>query len=229
MNWKKYFKKNYLNLIFIFLFSSIIIANIWFINYSIINKKKESFNFRNVFNKVVEIKVLDNENRETFATGFIYKNKLITNKHILLNSDNTDFTIWYRMSDKKDYIKTNIYKTSQDFDLMSLDLIEYNEGFEIENNYKIGEEVYTIGNFLGKGLDLSKGIISSQNTETINDKITNYIKTDILINNGNSGGPLLNSYGQVIGIITFQLKNSDQEILYNRSFALESKYINEIV
>lgn len=69
-----------------------------------------------------------------------------------------------------------------------------------------GEEVIAIGNPLGKEFSetVTSGIVSSANrTITKSDSSTvEYIQTDAAINSGNSGGPLINSQGQVIGINT---------------------------
>lgn len=67
----------------------------------------------------------------------------------------------------------------------------------------VGETVVAIGNPLGFDFygSATSGIISGLNrTLTIEDRTLNLIQTDAAINGGNSGGPLVNSYGQVIGI-----------------------------
>ena len=74
------------------------------------------------------------------------------------------------------------------------------------SSVETGEEVIAIGNPLGKEFSetVTSGIVSSANrTITKNDSSTvEYIQTDAAINSGNSGGPLINSQGQVIGINT---------------------------
>ncbi|MCF0142205.1 MAG: trypsin-like peptidase domain-containing protein [Parasporobacterium sp.] len=66
---------------------------------------------------------------------------------------------------------------------------------------KVGEDVIVIGNALGFGQSVTTGIISALNREiTVDDMVLNVIQTDAAINNGNSGGCMLNSKGEVIGI-----------------------------
>ncbi len=75
--------------------------------------------------------------------------------------------------------------------------------FGSSDELQVGELVVAIGNPLGFELfgTTTCGIVSALNREvTINDKEMTLIQTDAAINSGNSGGPLLNGYGQVIGI-----------------------------
>ena len=75
--------------------------------------------------------------------------------------------------------------------------------FGDSNELKVGELVVAIGNPLGFELygTTTCGIVSALNRQvTINEKEMTLIQTDAAINSGNSGGPLLNAYGQVIGI-----------------------------
>lgn len=75
--------------------------------------------------------------------------------------------------------------------------------FGISSDIRIGELVVAIGNPLGFDLygTLTTGVISGLNrTLTIGDNEMNLIQTNASINNGNSGGPLIDAYGRVIGI-----------------------------
>ena len=80
------------------------------------------------------------------------------------------------------------------------------------SNLQVGQEVYAIGNPFGLAGTMTRGIISSiRSIRNANDApIEDAIQTDAAINPGNSGGPLLNSHGDVIGINTMILSNSDQ-------------------
>ncbi|MBF0439633.1 MAG: serine protease, partial [Magnetococcales bacterium] len=62
----------------------------------------------------------------------------------------------------------------------------------------LGEEAFTIGCPLEQGHTLSKGVITNPKV-TIEEKVL--VQSDLAINNGNSGGPLLNAQGKVIGVI----------------------------
>lgn len=67
---------------------------------------------------------------------------------------------------------------------------------------QIGDPVIAIGNPLGIGMSVSSGIVSALNRDIMASAYDNFIQTDAPINHGNSGGPLFNMKGQVIGIDT---------------------------
>ncbi len=71
------------------------------------------------------------------------------------------------------------------------------------DNVRVGEAAIAIGNALGYGQSVTTGVISAVNRDVqLTDKTMTLIQTDAAINGGNSGGPLLNASGEVIGINT---------------------------
>ena len=83
--------------------------------------------------------------------------------------------------------------------------------FGDSDDLRVGELVIAIGNPLGFDLfgSVTTGIVSALNREiTINDNTMKLIQTDTAINAGNSGGPLINSYGQVIGINSSKISSN---------------------
>ena len=77
---------------------------------------------------------------------------------------------------------------------------------------QIGEDVAVIGNPLGQQGSMSNGIISALNRDIAHDGITmRMIQTNAAINQGNSGGPLINLYGQVVGITNMKFIGSAVE------------------
>lgn len=78
---------------------------------------------------------------------------------------------------------------------------------------EVGEQVVAIGNALGYGQSVTTGIVSALNRSLTNENGTTstYIQTDAAINPGNSGGALLNLDGQLIGINTAKLSDTDVE------------------
>ena len=91
------------------------------------------------------------------------------------------------------------------------------------NNVQIGEKVIAIGNPLGLQFSVSEGIVSAIHREGPNN-LEAYIQTDAALNPGNSGGPLINSEGDVIGINNF--KSASGESL---GFALEANELKKSV
>ena len=109
------------------------------------------------------------------------------------------------MSDKTEYEASIIgYDTDTDIAVLKIDASGLTPAeFGNSDDLEVGELVLAIGNPLGFELfgSVTSGIVSALNRDiTINDKEMNLIQTDAAINSGNSGGPLVNSYGQVVGI-----------------------------
>ena len=93
----------------------------------------------------------------------------------------------------------------------------------------VGDRAVAIGNPLGTELmgTVTQGIISAVNrTVTVEDKTMTLIQTDAAINSGNSGGALLNAYGELIGINTVKMAATGVEGL---GFAIPSNHVKEIV
>src|SRR5271165_2820007 len=70
------------------------------------------------------------------------------------------------------------------------------------NKLQIGDPVIAIGNALGLGMAVSSGVVSALNKNINASPYDDYIQTDASINHGNSGGPLFNRAGEVIGMDT---------------------------
>lgn len=92
------------------------------------------------------------------------------------------------------------------------------------NSMRIGDEAYAVGNPLGLTGSLSAGVISGFNRSfTIDEsglELDGLIQFDAAVNPGNSGGPLLNRYGQVIGIVTALANPSQRDSFAGIGFAV---------
>ncbi|MDD5012236.1 MAG: trypsin-like peptidase domain-containing protein [Candidatus Nanoarchaeia archaeon] len=91
------------------------------------------------------------------------------------------------------------------------------------NDVQVGEKVIAIGNPLGLQFSVSEGIVSAIHRQGENG-LEAYIQTDAALNPGNSGGPLIDSSGKVIGINNFKVGGGE-----SLGFALESNYIKQTV
>ncbi len=74
---------------------------------------------------------------------------------------------------------------------------------------QIGDQVFAIGNALGIGLSVTAGIVSGLNRDVHDSPYDHYIQTDAAINHGNSGGPLFDMHGRVVGVDTEILSPTD--------------------
>ena len=91
------------------------------------------------------------------------------------------------------------------------------------DDLQIGKKVIAIGNPLGLSFTVTEGIVSALHREGPNG-LREYIQTDVSLNPGNSGGPLINTQGQAVGMNNFKIGGAD-----SLGFALESNAIKETV
>ena len=181
--------------------------------------------------KVVEIKVSDDELSWGYATGFFIDNSgtILTNKHVAYNSSTSANynIIQVRLANEDKWYDANVIKTSENDDLATIKIDKTNTRyFKLKENVSNGETIYTIGNPNGFGLSFTSGIISSSKRNVIyNDQTIKAIQTSLVINEGNSGGPVFDKNGELLGIISFRLKDKYGEVIQGVSFALPSSII----
>ena len=137
------------------------------------------------------------------GSGFIIDKKgiVITNNHVIQNSED----IVVKVDGDKEY-KAKIIGADPLSDIAVLQ-IESKETFKPvkfgdSDKARIGDWVIAIGNPLGLGGTVTSGIISARNRSIGLSRYEDYIQTDASINSGNSGGPLFDMKGNVIGINT---------------------------
>lgn len=95
----------------------------------------------------------------------------------------------------------------------------------------VGDMVLAIGNPYNLGQSVSQGIISALGRNTVGDFVgrQNFIQTDASVNRGNSGGALINSVGELIGINTLSIGKSANEIAEGLSFAIPIELANDVM
>jgi serine protease Do len=94
-------------------------------------------------------------------------------------------------------------------------------GFGDSDRIRVGDWVMAIGNPFGLGGSLSVGVVSARNRDINAGPYDNFIQTDAAINRGNSGGPLFNMEGEVIGVNTAIISPSGGSI--GIGFSIPSK------
>ncbi len=92
-----------------------------------------------------------------------------------------------------------------------------------------GDPVLALGNPLGVGTSLSAGIVSGINRNLMKSPFDDYVQTDAAINHGNSGGPLIDTKGEVIGVDTILLTNLPNEGSNGLGFAISSVVVGYVL
>lgn len=89
---------------------------------------------------------------------------------------------------------------------------------------QVGDEVVAVGNPFGLNNALSAGVVSglgrSFRSPEVGETLTNLIQFDAAVNPGNSGGPLVNRNGEVVGIVTALMNPTDQNVFIGIGFAV---------
>ncbi len=138
----------------------------------------------------------------SLGSGFIIDTKgtVVTNNHVISGADD----ILVRIGDKE--YKAKVIGADPYMDIAVLK-IETKDKFKPVNfgdsdKARVGDWAVAIGNPFGLGGTVTAGIISARNRDINLTRYDDFIQTDASINQGNSGGPLFNLKGEVIGINT---------------------------
>ena len=135
------------------------------------------------------------------GSGFIIDDTgtVITNNHVIDGAD----TIKIRVNGKKEY-KAKLLGKDPLMDIAVLKIVSSERFVPVKfgdsDKARIGDWVIAIGNPFGLGGTVTSGIISARNRNIGLSRFEDFIQTDASINIGNSGGPLFNMDGEVIGI-----------------------------
>ena len=207
-----------------------------------LNSKKKGFSFPNLFfrkndnqntsskNKVCSGKLIKNirtsilpgvvliKTKDSFGSGFVVghfdgKTQIITNSHVV-GFQKKVLISWEDGNEDIAKVILNAGGRTEKTDLALLELegILGNVLPLKETSPEIGEDVIALGSPEGFNFSLTKGVISSMRDNQ------NIIQTDTALNPGNSGGPLIDQFGCVVGVNTAKLEDS-----VGLNFAISSK------
>lgn len=179
-----------------------------------------------VYNSVLCIEVLNN-NGDTISsgTGFVYQKDskygyVLTNAHVVSNNSNIQGTLSNNKVVNLTVLGTDSYT---DLAVLRMDVKDVLQVASIgtSSNIKIGNTVFTVGSPMGSTYlgTVTKGILSGKDrlvsttsSNSSNESFTvKVLQTDAAISPGNSGGPLVNLAGDVIGITSLKLVNDEVE------------------
>ena len=167
----------------------------------------------------------------TSATGIIFSSDgyIVTNEHVI-----EDATECYVILNDDSYYEAKLVGMDAESDLAVLKIDA--EGltaavFGDSDELVVGNSCVAIGNPLGEDFrgTMTTGIISALNRNVeVNGYTMTLIQTDCAINTGNSGGPLINMYGQVIGICNMKMMSTETTV-EGLGFAIPSNTVKSVV
>lgn len=153
-------------------------------------------------------RMMQPEQRASGSGAFISKDGyIVTNNHVVQGADNVTVTT----ADKKTYT-AKVVGTDPSTDLAVLKIEGNNFPYLVmgnSDNVKLGQWVLAIGYPLGLDVTVTAGIVSAsgrsininrRNMQGNTAAIESFIQTDAAVNSGNSGGPLVNTNGQMVGV-----------------------------
>lgn len=168
-------------------------------------------------NSVVEISVQGKYSSALGSGFFIDKNTVVTNYHVIKGANSIQVTTKDNITHDVD----TIIGYDEDLDLAILKVESDTKPLIIsQSKFKAGEEVYALGSPLGLTGTISQGIITTVSREF--DSV-DYIQSDAPLSPGNSGGPLVNAYGEVIGVNTMYMPDGQ-----NLNFSININQLTKV-
>lgn len=179
-----------------------------------------STGINNVYDSVVVVQNYKNDKSNGIGSGFIYNNDgyIMTNSHVIEGASNIKVMLM-----SGDAVDATIIGDDEYADIAVIKIdkkyVTKVATLGSSESINVGDTVFTIGSPISSEYygTVTRGILSGKNrlvnvtVESSNDWIMNVMQTDAAINPGNSGGPLCNANGDVIGINSMKLVQSQVE------------------
>lgn len=164
---------------------------------------------------------------EALGSGFVISEDgyIVTNNHVIEGADEIEIEFF-----SHEKLPAKVVGTDPKTDIALLK-VESDKplpfvSFGNSDLMRVGDWVVAMGNPLGQGFSVSAGIVSARNRE-LSGTYDDYLQTDAAINRGNSGGPLFNMDGQVIGVNTAILSPNGGSI--GIGFSMASNVVLKVV
>ncbi|WP_291737232.1 Do family serine endopeptidase [Leisingera sp. F5] len=166
------------------------------------------------------------------GSGFVISEDgyIVTNNHVIEGADEIEIEFFPGDGQPKELLPAKVIGTDPNTDIALLKVqapapLKFVK-FGDSDTARVGDWVVAMGNPLGQGFSLSAGIVSARNRE-LSGSYDDYIQTDAAINRGNSGGPLFNMDGDVVGVNTAILSPNGGSI--GIGFSMASNVVVKVV
>ena len=161
-------------------------------------------------NSTVAITAVVDKGRYFWGSGIIMTSDgyILTNSHVLDGAESATVTLWDEREFPAELVGAD---SASDIAVLKIDASGLPAAEFCSGDLTVGEPVAAIGNPLGRELrgTMTDGIVSAISRDiTYTDHPMTLIQTNAAINEGNSGGPLLNMQGQVVGMTSMKLISS---------------------
>ncbi|NKX73956.1 Do family serine endopeptidase [Rhodobacteraceae bacterium R_SAG3] len=166
------------------------------------------------------------------GSGFVISEDgyIVTNNHVIDGADEIEIEFFPGDGQPADLLPATVVGTDPNTDIallkvdapMPLKFVKFGDS----DTARVGDWVVAMGNPLGQGFSLSAGIVSARN-RALSGSYDDYIQTDAAINRGNSGGPLFNMDGEVVGVNTAILSPNGGSI--GIGFSMASNVVTKVV
>ena len=152
-----------------------------------------------------------------FGSGIVItpEGLILTNYHIIHGADVENLKIWFYAEDELGYYTVDLIGIDPFADIALLQInnmpaeklpLVYLELETDEDNYSLAQEVWAIGHPLGMQWTVTRGVINSYERASFITAYVRLIQHTALIQKGNSGGPLVDDEGRVVGVNTYVTK-----------------------
>ncbi len=166
------------------------------------------------------------------GSGFVISEDgyVVTNNHVIEGADEILIEFFPGDGQPKEKLVAKVIGTDPNTDIALLK-VEADQPLQFvpfgdSDLSRVGDWVVAMGNPLGQGFSVSAGIVSARN-RALSGTYDDYIQTDAAINRGNSGGPLFNMDGQVVGVNTAILSPNGGSI--GIGFSMASNVVTRVV
>jgi serine protease Do len=164
---------------------------------------------------------------EALGSGFVISEDgyIVTNNHVIEGADEIEIEFFSGQRLKAKLVGTD---PKTDIALLKVESDKPLEFVSFGNSdlMRVGDWVMAMGNPLGQGFSVSAGIVSARGRQ-LQGSYDDFIQTDAAINRGNSGGPLFNMDGQVVGVNTAILSPNGGSI--GIGFSMASNVVGKVV